>query len=84
MGPGQLAGLCGPSFLPPFLSRPKLGSQIQVGAGEFMCGERESDRVRTPPASPPKLHGNFVKYVLLLENPRSGWNPQEAGIESSL
>lgn len=44
----QLGGLFGPSFL----SRPKLGSQVQVGTGEFVCGEREADRARAPLASP--------------------------------
>lgn len=56
---------CGPSLL----SRPKLGSQIQVGADELVCGQREADRARRPPASPPKLQGNFVNCVRFLENP---------------
>lgn len=53
---------------------------IQVGAGEFVCGEREADRARTPPESPLKLQGNFVKSLLFLENPNSGWTlPRRQG-----
>ena len=60
--------------LRPFLTpQAQARFSIQVGAGEFVCGEREADRARTPPESPLKLQGNFVKSLLFLENPNSGW-----------
>lgn len=32
---------------------------------------------QTPPAPPPELQGRVVKCALFLENPNSGWTPQE-------
>lgn len=55
-----------------------LGSQIQAGPGKFVCDGTEADGATAPPAFPPKLQGNFVKYVLFPENPNSSWNSQEA------